>query len=243
MSHDSENGFFAMIDRLWRAFVAMYWVAVMVLLPIVAVRGLYVAYRRKRAATDKHERRYWRNEILFNWCLLYGTVVVYYHIFQDILFLPFSFQDQARFTAYFDTIMGLPAAIWYGASGQSGVFGDDPMALLMPTCFGVFIVFLCSFALSWLRVFGHVDEVGDWIAPDRVNRERIAQFEREEAPSRALSKQWYMHKMQHPSNHPAWDELPEEQRRKLTNRWEAERAALWKKMEGCPRASHFDQPK
>ncbi|CAJ3407874.1 Uncharacterised protein [Burkholderia pseudomallei] len=243
MSHDSENGFFAMIDRLWRAFVAMYWVAVVMLLPIVAVRGLYVAYRRKRAVTDKHERRYWRNEILFNWCLLYGTVVIYYHLFQDILFLPFSFQAQARCTAYFDTIMGLPAAIWYGASGQSGVFGDDPMALLTPTFFGVFIVFICSFALSWLRVFGHADEAGDWIAPDRVNRERIAQFEREEAPSRALSKQWYVHKMQHPSNHPAWDELSQEQRRKLVTRWETERAALWKEMEGCPRASYFDQPK
>ncbi|HDR8857268.1 TPA: hypothetical protein QDA83_005719 [Burkholderia multivorans] len=243
MSQNAENGFFAMIERLWRAVVALYWVAVMVLLPLVAVRGLFVAYRRKRAATDKHERRYWRNEILFNWCLMYGVVVIYYHLFQDILFLPFSFQAQARFTAYFDTIMGLPAAIWYGASGQHGAFGDDPMALLTPTFFGVFIVFLCSFALSWLRVFGHVDEAGDWIAPDRVNRERIAQFEREEAPSRALSKQWYMHKMQHPSNHPAWDEMPEETRRKLIEKWEAEKADLWRKIEECPRASYFSRSK
>ncbi|CAM2165154.1 DUF4234 domain-containing protein [Burkholderia latens] len=243
MSQNSENGFFAMIERLWRGFMAIFWVAVMVLLPIVAVRGLYVGYRRKRAAMDKHERRYWRNEILFNWCLLYGIVVIYYHLFQDILFLPFSFQAQARFTAYFDTIMGLPAAIWYGASGKHGVFGDDPMALLTPTFFGVFIVFLFSFALSWMRVFGHVDEAGDWIAPDRVNRERIAQFEREEAPSRALSKQMHALQIQNPKNHPAWDDLPAERQQKLIEKWEAEKAALWRKIEECPRASYFSQSK
>ncbi|MCV9916855.1 hypothetical protein [Burkholderia pseudomallei] len=243
MSQTSENGLLAMIERLWRGFMAIFWVAVMVLLPIVAVRGLYVGYRRKRAATDKHERRYWRNEILFNWCLLYGIVVIYYHLFQDILFLPFSFQAQARFTAYFDTIMGLPAAIWYGASGQHGVFGDDPMALLTPTFFGVFIVFLFSFALSWMRVFGHVDEAGDWIAPDRVNRERIAQFEREEAPSRALSKQMHALQIQNPRNHPAWDDLPAERQQKLIEKWEEEKAALWRKIEECPRASYFSQSK
>ncbi|ARK53180.1 hypothetical protein BOC36_08570 [Burkholderia pseudomallei] len=55
MSHNSENGFFAMIERLWRAFMAIFWVAVMVLLPIVAVRGLYVAYRRKRAEAGREK--------------------------------------------------------------------------------------------------------------------------------------------------------------------------------------------
>ncbi|CAJ8765680.1 Uncharacterised protein [Burkholderia pseudomallei] len=52
MSQNAENGFFAMIERLWRAVVALYWVAVMVLLPLVAVRGLFVAYRRKRVSTS-----------------------------------------------------------------------------------------------------------------------------------------------------------------------------------------------
>lgn len=32
MSQNAENGFFAMIERLWRAVVALYWVAVIVLL-------------------------------------------------------------------------------------------------------------------------------------------------------------------------------------------------------------------
>jgi len=186
MSNNSESGFVAMIERLWRAFMAAYWLAVFVLLPIVAVGGLYVACRRRRAATDKYERRYWNNEILGKGCLTYGVVVIYYHLFQDILFLPFSFQAEARFTDYFDTIMGLPAAIWYGASGQGGAYDGDPMTLLTPTFFGVFVVFLCSFALSCIKVFGSVDEVGDWIAPDHVNRARIAQFDREEAPMREL---------------------------------------------------------
>lgn len=243
MSQTSENGLLAMIERLWRAFMAIFWVAVMVLLPIVAVRGLYVGYRRKHAATDKQERRYWRNEILLNWCLLYGIVVIYYHLFQDILFLPFGLKVQADFTTYFETLMGLPAAIWYVFTDRSLALSNDPMTFLTPTFFGVFIVFICSFALSWLRVFGHVDEAGDWTAPDRVNRERIAQFEREEAPSRALSKQMHALEIQNPKNHPAWDDLPAERQQKLIEKWEAEKADLWRKIEECPRASYFNQSK
>lgn len=243
MSHNSEDGLIAMIERLWRAFMAVFWIAVMVLVPIMGMRGLYVACRKRRAAKEKHERWYWSNEILFNSCVIYGILVIYYHLFQDILFLPFGLQAQAHFTAYFDTIMGLPAAVWYGAMGEGAAFGDDPLALLTPTFFGVFLVFLCSFAVSALKVFGHVDEVGDWLAPDRVNRERLAQFDREEAPKRALSKQLHELEIRNPKNHPAWNELSNEQQERLTAKWEAERAEIWKKIDECPRASYFNQPR
>ncbi|WP_025601323.1 hypothetical protein [Burkholderia sp. WSM2230] len=243
MSHNSESGLLAMIERLWRAFMAVFWVAVMVLLPILGIRGLYVAVRRKGIATNKNERRYWSNEVVFNACLMYGVVVIYYHLFQDIIFLPFSLKAQADFTAYFDTVMGLPAAIWYVYTDRSVALSDDPLTFLTPTFFGVFVVFLCSFALSASKIFGYVDDVGDWRAPDRENQARIAQFDREEAPIRALSKQMFEHEKQHPMNHPAWNDLSEEQREMLTAKWDAERAELWKKFDECPRASYFNQYK
>ncbi|MFL9892395.1 MULTISPECIES: hypothetical protein [Paraburkholderia] len=243
MSHNSENGLLAMIERLWRAFMAVFWVAVMVLLPILGIRGLYVACRRRRIAEDKYERRYWCNEIVFNACLLYGILVIYYHLFQDIIFYPFGLQAQEHFTAVFDTIMGLPTVLWYVYTGRSYAPSDDPLTYLTATFFGVFALFLCSFALSYFRVFGHESEDGTWVASEKRCRELNEQFDREEAPSRALSKQWYQLQIQHPRNHPAWSELPVEQQQKLTVKWETEKAELWKKMDECPRASYFNRSK
>ncbi|MCS6474352.1 hypothetical protein NX871_31340, partial [Burkholderia thailandensis] len=70
-----------------------------------------------------------------------------------------------------------------------------------------------------------------------------AHVERGEGPSRELSKQMHALQIQNPRNHPAWDDLPAERQQKLIEKWEGEKAALWRKIEECPRASYFSQSK
>ncbi len=120
---------------------------------------------------------------------------------------------------------------------------DDPLTFLTPTFFGVFALFLCSFALSHFRVFGHAGDDGVWAPGEKRSQELREQFDREEAPFRALSKQWHELQIQQPKNHPAWSELSVEQQLKLTEKWEAQMNELWKKMEECPRASYFNKSK
>ncbi|MFM0420027.1 hypothetical protein [Paraburkholderia aromaticivorans] len=243
MSQNSESGFFAMVERLYRTFVALYWIAIIVLLPIMAIHGLYKACLRKTTARDKHERRYWNNELVFNSCLLYGVVAVYYHILQDILFIPFGLQAQADFTGWFETVLGLPAALWYAYTDRSLALSNDPLTFFIPTFGFVFVLFVCSFGLNCFRVFGYEDVDGSWVPSERRCRVIREEFDREEAPFRALSAQWYDLQVQHPRNHPAWDSLADEQREKLTVKWDTEAAVLKMKMDECPRASYFTRLK
>ena len=242
MSRNSGDGFFAMIERLYRTFVALYWIAILVLLPILAVQGLLTASRRKRDAKDKYERRYWNNELVLNGCLLYGVVAIYYHVLQDLIFFPFGSQVQADFTEFFESIMGLPAAIWYVYTDRATALSNDPLTFFIPTFIGVLVLFVISFALYCFRTFGYEDVDGCWVPSARRCREIREKIDREEAPFRAATARLSEHKMKHPSNHPAWNELTDEQRGILIEKWELERTELERAKDACPRAAAFTTP-
>lgn len=243
MSNNSDSGFFAMIDRLWRAFTAMYWVFMFFFVPIYIARHVGRAYSRKRAAKSKCEKKFWTCRIRQDWCLLYIAVCLYYHMFQDFLSLFVSLEMQAKITWCFEFATGIPGFIWYFFTDRQVVEGGNATDFAIATLIGVIGLLLLELAKDYLNLYGHLSVAGNWVPPPRVIERENEKFDQEEAQYRALAKQRQEHEERDPRSHPGWINLSEAQRQKLIARREAEMAVLRKKIEECPRASYFDQPR
>lgn len=243
MSQNSQEGLFAMIARLWRAFVVLYWVSLFFFFPIFALRKIAESSKRRRASRKKEERTYWSVQLVQYSCFLYIAVCLYYHLFQDFLGVFSTVETQAKITWIFEFATGIPGFVWYFFTDRQIAMNGNATDFAVATLLGVLGLVVVLVIIDYLEIYGDLNAAGDWVPPARVVRRENEQFDREEAPYQALSKQWYEHKLQHPSNHPTWYELSEEQRGRLNAKWEAERAELWKKMEECPRASYFTQPR
>lgn len=227
-----EHPFLSFLNRL----IALYWIFLFLVIPALALHRIGKAYRRRSATKDKYEKKYWSNQIRQYWCVLYIAAWLYYHVFQD--FMPVSFETQATITYWFDYAMGLPVAFWYILTNDHSV--TDPTQFVFVTFWTVLIILAFNLILDYAKVYGEVDDYGDWIAPDRANRKRLAKFDEEEAQSRALSKQYKAHEIAHPHNHPDWKRWTKAEKQQAVETWESERDALWEKIEKCPRASYFD---
>jgi hypothetical protein len=229
-----EHPFLSFLNRL----IALYWLFLLLVIPALAFVRIGKAYRRRRGTKDKHEKKYWSNQILQYWCILYIAVWLYYHLLQD--FMPVSFEVQATITYWFDFVMGIPGMFWYIFTDKAVAERSDPTQFVFVTFWAVLIILAFNLILDYMKVYGHLDDEGVWIAPDKVNRKRNAQFDKEEQQSRALSKLWYAHKIAHPQNHPDWKRWSKAEKQRAVQDWEVERDELWKRIEQCPRASYYD---
>jgi|GEM_PF-4434208 len=241
MSYNSESGLFATIERLWRTLVASFWIFLLFFIPALALAGIGRAYRRRRAASSKYERRYWSNEIVQCWCILYLAAVIYFHLFQDLL--PGSFDVHAKIVDLVDTVMGLPGLIWYIYTDRAVARSGDSSQFLFVTFWAILILLFITLLVDYMKVFGSMGMDGLWEAPDHVNKKRIAEREKRDAPIRALSAEWFDLQRAHPRNHDAWAELSAEQREKVTAKWDAKKEDLFERLEQCNAARMADQSK
>lgn len=234
--HDSsevEHPFLSFLNRL----IALYWIFLLLVIPLLALMRIGRAYRRRRETKDKYEKKYWSNQITQYWCILYIAVWLYYTLFQD--FMPVSFETQGVVTDWFNAVMGIPGLIWYSFTDRAVAKAGDTTQFVFITFWAVLIILSVNLILDYMKVYGYLDD-GVWIAPDRANRKRLAQFDKEEAQARALSKRMKAHEMTHPMNHPEWKRWSKAKKDQAERQWKAEREALWKEDEQCPRASYFD---
>ncbi|GAB7521541.1 hypothetical protein [Paraburkholderia sp. 2C] len=243
VSGNSGGGFLAMLDRLWRASVAAYWILLFVFFPIFAVAKLVEAVKRRGTAKKKEEKTYWMIQAAQYWCWLYIVICFYYHLFQDFLGVFVSLETRAKITWMFEAATGLPGLVWYFLTDRGVFLNGNATDFAVATMIGVVGILLMLLAIDYLKVFGHLNIADEWVSPARVTRREHELFEREEAPYRALSKQRHEHEMRHPRFHPAWDELSREQQEKLIDKWDNEKAAIRKKIDECPRASYFNESK
>lgn len=235
--HDSstevEHPFLSFLNRL----IALYWIFLLLVIPALALVRIGTAYRRRSRTKEKYEKKYWSNQITQYWCILYIAVWLYYTLLQD--FMPVSFETQASITHWFNAVMGIPGWFWYVLTDQAVARAGDTTQFVFITFWAVLIILSFNLILDYMKVYGYLDD-GEWIAPDRANRKRLAKFDKEEAPIRALSKQWHAQMKASPRNHPDWKQWSKTEKGRAMQQWEAECDELFKKMEQCPRASSFD---
>lgn len=243
MSQNSGNGFFAMLDRLYRAFVVAYWLFIFFFFPIFSVAKIVESLKRRKFAKKKEEKTYWMVQIVQYLCFLYIAICLYYHIFQDVIGLFVDLETQARITWMFEFATGIPGFAWYFLTDRKIALAGNATDFAGATLIGVVGFILVLLLIDYLKIYGDLDMAGNWVSPGRVTSRENEQFDREEAPYRALSKQLFDHKTKHPRNHPAWDELSGEQREKLTAQWEEKLAEVERARDACPRASYFSQSK
>lgn len=180
MSYNSGSGFFAMFERLWRTLVASFWIFLLFFIPALALAGIGRAYRRRRSASSKHERKYWTNQIVQCWCILYIAAAIYFHLFQD--FLPGGFDLHAKIVDWVDTVMGLPGLIWYIYTDRTVARSGDSSQFLFVTFWAVLILLFITLLIDYAKVYGNMGMDGLWEAPDHVNKKRIAEQEKRDAP-------------------------------------------------------------
>jgi len=77
----------------------------------------------------------------------------------------------------------------------------------------------------------------EWDPPERVTMKWQAQFEKEEAPFRALSRQRWDLECDHPRNLANWKEMSKAKQRFLVHEWEETAATLRAEMDRCPLAA------
>ncbi|KVN61702.1 hypothetical protein WT14_16775 [Burkholderia stagnalis] len=146
MAKHDENGLFAMIDRLFRALMAMVWIATAILVPLIASVRIAEAIRRRRASRDKYERAYWTSQIRLYVCTMYIAIAVYVQIMQDILLLPFSIDQRTVIMERVNTILGVPGVIWYAFIDRTTAMQGDPDKFLVASLSIAMIVWCYYFA-------------------------------------------------------------------------------------------------
>lgn len=239
--HDSsfevEHPILSFLYRLYAA----YWIFVFLFLPVFAIVRLKEVYRRRRATKSKYEKKYWANQSRQYWCLLYISVCLYYHMFQDFFIGLFvDSETQAKVTWIFEFATGIPGFIWYLITNKQVAMHGNATDFAVATLIGVIALLIVEVVIDYLNVHGHLSPAGNWIAPEKVTKRENVEFDREEAEYRALSKERQLHKRNQPQNDPDWDSWSRSKRSEAVRKWEAKRDDLAKKIEQCPRASYFD---
>ncbi|VVE06288.1 hypothetical protein PAQ31011_02411 [Pandoraea aquatica] len=242
MTDPSKNELTEMVERLINAAFAAVYVFIFIAAPIYGTLKLKKALRHLRTATDKSERKYWRDELRMACCIVYISVVIYVHIFQDLFLLPLSFENKARVMHWVDAVLGLPGALMYAVVLHRRALDYDVQDFLVAALLVSGAALLYYIAKSSLKVNGGVNEDGVWVPSRAESQRRWAKFEEEEAESRAITKRMIAHEMDDPrSDRERWNTLSKAQQQREQEQWEAERDELYRLSDACPRSSYFDK--
>lgn len=239
MSKQDDSGLFAMLDRLFRAFMLVYWLAIAVFVPLIALFRIGEAIRRWRVSRDKYERAYWSDQFLLYGWTFYLAATVYIQVTQDILLFPFSVDQRAIIMDRINAVLGSPGAVWYAITNRTIVTQGDPEKFLVASIFIAMILWCYYFAKKQLTVNGAVGDDDLWAPSRRRSQQLREQFDAEEAEYRKWSKIRYGHDLKHPMGDPDWKKWPKAKQDLLMQEWQAKADELDRIVDACPRASCY----
>lgn len=232
-SNEVEHPFLSFLYRLF----ALYWIVLFFFIPAYTLVHIHTAYQRVKQTESKYEKKFWRNRIRQDWCLLYISVCLYYYVFQDFIGMWFSYETRNNITWWFETVTGLPGVVWYIFTNRQVAIAGDADKFASFTIIWVLGFLIFWLLLDYMNVFGKVDVHGNYELPEKANKARLAKYERDEAPFKALLAERSQMQCDHPRNEPGWSNWSKAKQQQEVAIWEANYKALNLKIEQCPRAS------